>query len=63
MFVSLILLLLILQIKDSEPFNIFIDPSYGVFTDKGQRSTRLTYFVFFKGRNLDLVWFCIFVFK
>ena len=22
--------------KDSEPFNIIIDPSYGVFTDKGQ---------------------------
>ena len=26
--------------KDSEPFNLIIDPSYGMFTDKGQRSTR-----------------------
>ena len=41
--------------KDSEPFNIITDPSYGM--DKGQRSLRLwlTYYVSFEGRNLALV--------
>ena len=32
--------------KDSEPFNIVIDTSYGVFTDKGQRSI-LSFFLHF----------------
>ena len=30
--------------KNLEPFNMIIDPSYGAFTDKGQRSLRLTYY-------------------
>ena len=39
--------------------NTIIDPSYGVYTNRGQRSLRLTYFVSLQGYSLCLVCFIV----